>query len=104
MREGVIALVDDLVIHRAVKLRMRMQNHRNRRVLLLGRMVTAFEAARGAGEDDFRHWWSLAKSTDFVLARSGGFGRQNRAGIRADQASLGDARTAPGETGGRVLA
>jgi hypothetical protein len=34
-------------------------------------MVTAFEAARGAGENDFRHWWSLAKSTDFVLVSSG---------------------------------
>src|SRR5205807_7056634 len=55
MRERVVALVDDLVIHRAVKLRMRMQDHRDRRVLLLGRMITAFEAARGAGENYFRH-------------------------------------------------
>src|SRR5260370_24902303 len=59
MRKGVVALVDDLVIHRAVKLRMRMQDHRNRRVLLLGRMITAFETARGAGENNFRHWRSL---------------------------------------------
>ncbi|MEH2572377.1 hypothetical protein [Bradyrhizobium sp. AZCC 1708] len=55
MRKRVIALVDDLVIHRAVELRMRMQDHRDRRVLLLGRMITAFEAACGAGENYFRH-------------------------------------------------
>src|SRR5689334_11347929 len=54
MRKRVVALVDDLVIHRAVKLRMRMQDHRDRRVLLLGRMITALEAACGAGENDFR--------------------------------------------------
>jgi hypothetical protein len=55
MRERVVALVDDLMIHRAMKLRMRMQDHRNWRVLLLGRMITAFKAASGAGENDFRH-------------------------------------------------
>src|SRR5213078_1536993 len=64
MRERVVALVDDLMIHRAVKLRMRMQDHRNRRVLLLRRMVTAFKAARGAGENNFRHrdpWIDLSR-------------------------------------------
>src|SRR5947209_1130998 len=55
MRERVIALVDDLMIHRTMKLRMRMQHHRDWRVLLLRRMVTAFETACGAGENDFRH-------------------------------------------------
>ena len=55
MRKRVIALIDDLMVHRAMKLRMRMQDHRNRRVLLLGRMITAFKAARRAGENDFRH-------------------------------------------------
>jgi hypothetical protein len=34
---------------------MRVQHHRNRRVLLLGGMVTTFEAARGAGKNNFRH-------------------------------------------------
>jgi cysteine desulfurase len=43
------------VIHRAAELRMRMQHDRDRRVLLLGGMITAFEAAGGAGENDFRH-------------------------------------------------
>ena len=55
MGKSVVALVDDLVIHRAVKLRMRMQDHRDRRILLLGRVISAFEATRGAGENDFRH-------------------------------------------------
>jgi hypothetical protein len=55
MRESIVTLVDDLMVHRAVKLRMRVQDHRDRRVLLLGRMVTAFETARRAGENDFRH-------------------------------------------------
>ncbi|MGY4352320.1 hypothetical protein ACVWXM_008813 [Bradyrhizobium sp. GM7.3] len=55
MRERIVALVDDLVIHRAVELRMRVQDHRDRRVLLLGRMVAAFETAGGAGENNFRH-------------------------------------------------
>src|SRR6202035_877402 len=55
MRERVVALVDDLMIHRAVKLRMRVQHHRHWRVLLLGGMVTTFEAARGAGKNNFRH-------------------------------------------------
>src|ERR1700684_4378624 len=61
MREGVIALVDDLMIHRAVKLRMRMQHHLDRRLLLLRRVITPFEAACATGENDFRHWGSLGK-------------------------------------------
>src|SRR5262249_28048094 len=56
MRKGVVALIDDLMVHRAVKLRMRMQDHGDRSVLLLRRMVAAFEAAGRAGENDFRHW------------------------------------------------
>src|SRR5262249_30126915 len=55
MRERVVALIDDLVVHRAVELRMRMQDHRNRRVLLFRRMVAAFKTDCGTGEDDFRH-------------------------------------------------
>jgi hypothetical protein len=50
-----------------------MQHHRDRRVLLLGRMITAFEAACGTGENDFRHWDPLAKSTAFVRASTGAF-------------------------------
>ena len=35
VHEGVIELVDDLVVHRAAELRMRMQHDADRRVLLL---------------------------------------------------------------------
>src|SRR5262245_2322869 len=55
MRKRVVALVDDLVVHRAVKLRMRVQDHGDRGVLLLRRVVAAFEAAGRAGENHFRH-------------------------------------------------
>ncbi|MGY3081796.1 hypothetical protein ACVWZZ_008204 [Bradyrhizobium sp. LM6.10] len=55
MRERVVALVDDLMIHRAVKLRVRMQDHRDRCVLLLGRVIAAFETASRAGENNFGH-------------------------------------------------
>src|SRR5213078_870177 len=89
MRERIVTLVDDLVIHRAVKLRMRVQHHRDRRVLLLRRMITAFEAACGAGKNDFGHWWSLANQP--TCAGSSGCHR------RGDLAALGGARTAPGE-------
>jgi hypothetical protein len=77
------------MVHRAVKLRMRVQHHRDRRVLLLRRMVAAFEAAGGAGENDFRHCDPLAKSTAFGLAASGS-SQMSLAAIKgADQASLG---------------
>jgi hypothetical protein len=36
-------------------------------------MITAFETACGAGENDFRHFDPLAKSTAFVPASSGSF-------------------------------
>jgi len=43
------------VVHRAAELRMRMQHDADRRVFLLGRMITAFYAASRTCEDDFRH-------------------------------------------------
>ena len=48
-------VVDDLVVHRAAELRMRMQHDADRRAALLRRLVAALEAAGGPGEDDFRH-------------------------------------------------
>ena len=45
MHEGVVDLVDDLMVHRAAELRMRMQHDADRRVLLPRRVVTAFDAA-----------------------------------------------------------
>ena len=45
MHEGVIELIDDLMVHRAAELRMRMQHDADRRVFLPRRMVAAFDAA-----------------------------------------------------------
>ena len=45
VHERVVELVDDLVVHRAAELRMRVQHDADRRVLLPCRMVTAFDAA-----------------------------------------------------------
>jgi hypothetical protein len=56
MHEGVIELVDDLVIHRAAELRMRMQHDADRGILLLGRMITAFDAASRTCENNLGHW------------------------------------------------
>src|SRR5213078_3309102 len=77
MRERVVALVDDLVVHRAMKLRMRMQDHGDRGVLLLRRMVAAFEAAGRTGEDDFRHWDSSI-DVDRSIGWSGLYSRGQR--------------------------
>ena len=48
-------VVDDAVVHRAAELRMRMQDDRNRRVLFLLRVVTAFQTTFGTGKNDFGH-------------------------------------------------
>jgi hypothetical protein len=93
----VVALVDDLVIHRAVKLRMRMQDHGDRRILLLRRMIAAFEAAAGPVK---------MTSGIVILGKSSAFGRDlipRECGGSADQASLGDANGAR-ELEARVLA
>jgi hypothetical protein len=45
-----------------------MQDHGDRRILLLGRMITALETTCGAGENDFRHGdplTDLRQSTDW---------------------------------------
>src|SRR5579859_293998 len=98
MGEGVVALVDDLMIHRAMKLRVRMQDHRDRRILLLRRVITAFEAACGAGENDFRHGRSLAQSTGVSQAASGALTR----GEEGEADVLGNARSTARDEG-RVL-
>ena len=55
MHERVVELVDDLVVHCAAELRVRMQHNGDRCVLLRSRMVAAFDSAGRTGEDDFRH-------------------------------------------------
>src|SRR5205807_254161 len=55
MRERIVELVDDLMVHRAAELRMRVQHDRDRRVLGLRRMETALDPSGRTGEDDFWH-------------------------------------------------
>ena len=55
VHEGVVELVDDLVVHRPAELRVRMQHDGDRRVLLPRRMIAAFDPSGGTGEDDLRH-------------------------------------------------
>ena len=56
--EHVEELVDDLVVHRAAELRMRMQDDGDRGVLFLGRLVATLKTAGRAIENDFGHNFS----------------------------------------------
>jgi hypothetical protein len=55
VREGVIDLIDDLVVHRAPELRMGMKHDADRGVLLPRRVIAALDASGGASENDFGH-------------------------------------------------
>src|SRR6185437_5940516 len=55
MHEGVVELINDLMVHRAAELRVRMQHNANRGVFLTRRVIAALDATGGAGEDDFGH-------------------------------------------------
>ncbi|MNL52644.1 hypothetical protein D3C87_1758380 [compost metagenome] len=56
--EHVEELVNDLVVHRAAELRVRVQDDGDRGALLLRRLIAAFEAAGRSVEDNFGHWLS----------------------------------------------
>src|SRR6267154_2406722 len=55
VRERIVELIDDLVIHRAPELRVRVKDDGDRRVLLPRRMEAAFDPSGGSGEDDLGH-------------------------------------------------
>jgi hypothetical protein len=55
LREHVKQVVDDLVVHRSPEFGVRMEHQRDRRIGLLARLITAFEPAFRAVEDDFGH-------------------------------------------------
>src|SRR6266702_4216133 len=55
MRERIIELIDDLVVHRAAELGMRMEHDGDRRIPLPGRVIPALDPSCGAGEDDLWH-------------------------------------------------
>jgi hypothetical protein len=56
--EHVEELIDDLIVHRAAELRMRMQNQGDGRAFFLGGLVAAFKTAGWAVENNFGHWYS----------------------------------------------
>ena len=53
--EHVKEVVDDLVVHRAAELRVRVQNDGNRRALFLRRLIATLKAAGRTGENDLWH-------------------------------------------------
>src|SRR5262249_34555291 len=56
VHEGIIELINNLVVHVPAELRVRLENDCDRGVPLPGGMITAFDASGRTGEDDFRHW------------------------------------------------
>src|SRR5690606_17853675 len=59
--EHVEQVVDDLVVHRAAELRMRVQNDRDRSVFLAGGLVAALETAGRTCENYLGHTNSNAQ-------------------------------------------
>src|SRR5262249_30527375 len=55
VHKGVVELIDDLVVHRAPELRVRVQDDGDGRILLPRRMIPAFDPTSRAGKDDFGH-------------------------------------------------
>src|SRR5262249_51222928 len=56
VHEGVIELINDLVVHVPAELRVGLENDRDRGVPLPGGMIAALDASGRTREDDFRHW------------------------------------------------
>lgn len=56
--EHIEKIINDLVVHRAAELWVRMQDECDRRVLFLGRLIAAFEASGRSVENDFWHVYS----------------------------------------------
>src|SRR5947209_8918964 len=55
VHKRVVELVNDLMVHRAAELRVRVQHDRNGSMLDAGRVIAAFDPAGGTGKDDFGH-------------------------------------------------
>src|SRR5690606_192594 len=56
--EHVEEIIHDLVVHRTAELRMRMENQCDRRILLLRRLIAAFETTGWSGKDYLGHGYS----------------------------------------------
>ena len=68
--EGVIQVIDDLVIHRAAELRVRVQDERDRRVRAALVMVAGLDPAGRTADIHFRHE-TLASNDVFVTGKRG---------------------------------
>src|SRR5216683_2632019 len=55
VHESVVELIDDLVVHRAPELRMRVKHDGDRRILLPSRVIAPLYSPGRAGEDDLGH-------------------------------------------------
>src|SRR5262249_45526691 len=64
VHEGIVDLVDDLMVHRAAELRMGMEHDADRGVLLSGRMIATLDAPGRAGKDDLGHELFEPQSND----------------------------------------
>src|SRR5215510_50489 len=55
VHEGIVELIDDLVVHRAPELRVRVQDDGDGCILLSRRVIPAFDPSSRAGKDDIWH-------------------------------------------------
>ena len=53
--ETIISVVDNLIVHRPAKLRVRMKHHRDRRPALLGGMKATLQPTGGTGKENLGH-------------------------------------------------
>ena len=66
--ERLVEQLHDLVVHRAAGLRVRMEDHRDRRARARTGVETAFETALGTGENDFGHGLASTEVRKLVAA------------------------------------
>jgi hypothetical protein len=59
------------MIHRPAELRVRMQDDRERSVLLRRRMIAAFDPTFRTGENDFRHCGVSTSASGCFWSRAG---------------------------------
>ena len=69
--EHVEQIVDDLVVHGAAELRMRMQDDRDRGIFLLRRLISALKTSRWSIENYFRHLYSSLRQLGRFLTMPG---------------------------------
>ncbi len=98
--ERLIHIVNDLIVHRPAKLRMRMKNDRDRRTALFGGMEAPFKATSGTCENDLGHLNSGCSVRDLQSNQIGSAGvieRENKKALATGRTglSLPEARRLP---------